>query len=92
MANTHQVTIGHLSFTSPGNLTYSGSGVDRMYSINGTLAHTNLSGANDTGLNLSENLYIRDELMSMANYDHVYPFTYTGETTMKGYVKLNQQT
>lgn len=88
MANSHQVTIGHLSFTSPGNLTYSGSGADRLYSINGTLAHTNTTNGSDTGLNLSENLYIRDELISMANYDHVYPFTYTGETTMSGYVKV----
>lgn len=84
MANTHQVTIGHLSFTSPGNLTYSGSGSERLYSINGTLAHTQNSGP----LDLSQNLYIRDELMSMANYDHVYPFSYTGETTMSGYVKI----
>tara|TARA_Y100000356_G_scaffold114738_1_gene103431 strand:+ start:332 stop:1609 length:1278 start_codon:yes stop_codon:yes gene_type:complete len=88
MANTHQVTIGHLSFTSPGSLSYS-AGVDgRMYTIDGTLAHTNTTNGSDTGLNLSENLYIRDELMSMANYDHVYPFTYTGETTMKGFVKV----
>lgn len=84
MANTHQVTIGHLSFTSPGNLTYSGTGSDRLYSINGTLAHTQNSGP----LDLSENLYIRDELISMANYDYVYPFSYTGETTMSGYVKI----
>lgn len=83
MANTHQVTIGHLSFTSPGNIVYSGTGNDRTYSITGTLAHTS-----SNKLDLTENLYIRDELMSMANYDHVYPFTYTGETTMKGYVKV----
>ena len=89
MANTHQVTIGHLSFTSPGSLSYSASGDGRMYTIDGTLAHTNTNNGSDTGLNLSENLYIRDELMSMAAYDHVYPFTYTGETTMSGYVKVD---
>ena len=74
MANTHQVTIGHLSFTSPGTLSYSGGGEGRTYNINGTLAHTSANN-----LDLNENLYIRDELLSMAAYDHVYPFTYTGE-------------
>ena len=44
MANTHQVTIGHLSFTSPGNLSYSGGADGRTYSINGTLAHTSATG------------------------------------------------
>ena len=83
MANTHQVTIGHLSFTSPGTLSYSGGGEGRTYNINGTLAHTSANN-----LDLNENLYIRDELLSMAAYDHVYPFTYTGETTMSGYVKV----
>jgi len=83
MANTHQVTIGHLSFTSPGSISYSSGGDGRRYSISGTLAHTD-----SNSLDLTQNLYIRDELMSMASYDHVYPFTYTGETTMSGYVKV----
>ena len=60
MANTHQVTIGHLSFTSPGSLSYS-AGVDgRMYTIDGTLAHTNTNNGSDTGLNLSENFMSLD--------------------------------
>ena len=51
MANTHQVTIGHLSFTSPGQISYTGGGTERSYTISGVLAHTNSA----TGLNLDEN-------------------------------------
>lgn len=83
MANTHQVTIGHLSFTSPGSLSYNSSGSGRSYSLSGILAHTDSSG-----IDVDENKYIRDELMSMAAYDLVYPFSYTGDTTMSGYVKV----
>ena len=89
MANTHQVTIGHLSFTSPSELNFSGSVTERVINIDGIIAHTNVSGANDTGLNLTEVKYIRDELISMAKYGIFYPFTYTGDTTLKGYVKVD---
>ena len=84
MANSHQVTIGHLSFTSPGSLTYNASASGRSYTLSGILAHTNTSG-----IDIDENKYIRDELMSMAAYDIVYPFTYTGDITMSGYVKVD---
>ena len=83
MANTHQVTIGHLSFTSPGQISYTGGGTERSYVISGVLAHTSA-----TGLDLDENKYIRDELVSMSNSDYFYPFSYTGDTTIKGYVKV----
>jgi hypothetical protein len=84
MANEHKVTIGHLSFTSPGNLSYNAGGTGRSYNLSGVLAHTN-----STGIDVDENKYIRDELMSMAAYDLVYPFSYTGDTTMSGYVKVD---
>ena len=50
MANTHQVTIGHLSFTSPGTLSYSGGGEGRTYNINGTLAHTSANNLDLTDM------------------------------------------
>ena len=84
MANDHQVTIGHLSFTSPGQLTYTGGSQERSYQISGVLAHTD-----SNSLDLDENKYIRDELISMSNSDTVYPFTYTGDTTLKGFVKVS---
>ena len=87
MANTHQVTIGHLSFTSPGSINYTGGGTERTYTLSGILAHTT-----STGLDLDEVKYIRDELVSMSNSDYFYPFIYTGDTTIKGYVKVETAT
>ena len=84
MANTHQVTIGHLSFTSPGTLNYTGGAGERTYSLSGVLAHTSANN-----LDLTENKYIRDELVSMSNSNYVYPFQYTGDTSVKGYVKVS---
>lgn len=84
MANEHQVTIGHLSFTSPGSLSYSGGPENRTIIIDGTLAHTT-----SNGLDVGQNKYIRDELISMSKYPIVYPFTYTGDTTVRGYVKID---
>lgn len=85
MANTHQVTIGHLSFTSPENLVHSSLEGERTINLTGTIAHTSSSN----GLDLTEVKYIRDELQSMASYGHFYPFTYTGDDTIKGYVKVS---
>lgn len=81
MANT--VTIGRLTFTSPGNLTYTGGGSERNYTLAGVIVPTD-----SDGLDLTEAKYIRDELISMANYDIVYPFTYAGDTTISAYVKV----
>ena len=81
MANT--VTIGRLTFTSPSNLAYNGGAKARNYTLSGTIAPTGVNG-----LDVEEAKYIRDELVSMANYDIVYPFTYTGDTTISAYVKV----
>ncbi len=81
MANT--VTIGRLTFTSPASLTYNGGGATRSYTLSGKIVPTD-----SDGLDLTEAKYIRDELVSMANYDIVYPFTYTGDTTISAYVKV----
>jgi hypothetical protein len=81
MSNT--VTIGRLTFTSPGNLTYTGGGSERNYTLSGVIVPTD-----SDGLDLTEAKYIRDELISMANYDIVYPFTYAGDTTISAYVKV----
>ena len=40
MANLHQVTIGHLSFTSPSNLNFATDPTSRTFSLSGTIAHT----------------------------------------------------
>ena len=84
MANDHQVTIGHLSFTSPSALSHSAMDGSRDLSISGVLAHTNA-----TGLDVEEVKYIRSELESMAKNGHFHPFLYTGDTTLKGYVRVN---
>jgi hypothetical protein len=44
MANDHQVTIGHLSFTSPQSLSHSAMDGTRDLTISGILAHTNATG------------------------------------------------
>ena len=84
MANDHQVTIGHLSFTSPQSLSHSAMDGTRDLTITGILAHTNA-----TGLDVEEVKYIRNELESMAKNGHFHPFTYTGDTALKGYVRVN---
>ena len=84
MPNSHQVTIGHLSFTSPQNLNFVTDTTTRTFSLSGTIAHTTNSGP----LDLTEVKYIRDELASMAKYGIFYPFTYTGDSTLSGYCKL----
>jgi len=83
MANTHQVTIGHLSFTSPSNLNFQTDPTTRNYNLSGTIAHTSANN-----LDLDEVKYIRDELSSMANYGIFYPLTYTGDSSLKGYCKI----
>tara|TARA_B100000029_G_C17579242_1_gene959114 strand:- start:1112 stop:2401 length:1290 start_codon:yes stop_codon:yes gene_type:complete len=92
MANLHNVTLGRISFTSPSELNYSSGGDGRTYDLSGTIAPQ----ASDNELDLAQAKYIRDELMAMAAYDIVYPFTYSnsdgtvtvGDSTMKGYVKV----
>ena len=83
MANLHQVTIGHLSFTSPSNLNFATDPTSRTFSLSGTIAHTD-----GFQLDLDEVKYIRDELSSMANYGIFYPLTYTGDSSLKGYCKI----
>jgi hypothetical protein len=83
MSNEHQVTIGHLSFTSPSNLNFTTDKTTRTFSLSGTIAHT--SG---NQLDLDEVKYIRDEMASMAKYGVFYPLTYTGDSSLKGYCKI----
>ena len=75
MANT--VTIGRLTFTSPGELSFSGSTnqVNNSVSISGKLAVDDLDDAKS----------LRDELISMSKQDCPVAFTYTGDVTLKGY-------
>ncbi len=76
----HTVTIGRLSFTSPSTLNFSGGVGDpsNSISINGTLAVDDLDDAKS----------YRDELMSMSKMDIPVAFTYTGDSTLKGYCKV----
>lgn len=76
MANT--VTIGRLTFTSPSGLTDQRSGISHDFDIQGKFAP-------DT---LAEIKYLRDELLACANGYYVVPFTWEGDNTVSGYVKL----
>ncbi len=75
MANT--VTVGRLTFTSPGSLSFSGSTNQPNNSVNisGKLAVDDLDDAKS----------LRDELISMSKQDCLVAFTYTGDSTLKGY-------
>ena len=75
MANT--VTVGRLTFTSPGELSFSGSTnqPNNQINISGKLAVDDLDDAKS----------LRDELISMAKLDCPVAFTYTGDSTLKGY-------
>tara|TARA_B100000902_G_scaffold11033_1_gene13471 strand:- start:10711 stop:11952 length:1242 start_codon:yes stop_codon:yes gene_type:complete len=75
MANT--VTVGRLTFTSPGSLSFSGSTNQPNNSVNisGKLAVDDLDDAKS----------LRDELISMSKQDCPVAFTYTGDSTLKGY-------
>lgn len=75
MANT--VTVGRLTFTSPGELSFSGATnqVNNSVSISGKLAVDDLDDAKS----------LRDELISMSKQDCPVAFTYTGDSTLKGY-------
>ena len=78
MANT--VTVGRLTFTSPSTLNFSG-GADRVnknLSLQGKLAVDDLDDAKS----------LRDELISMSKMKVPIAFTYTGDTTLKGYCNL----
>ena len=44
MANDHQITIGHLSFTSPQSLSHSSMDGSRDLTLSGVIAHTNATG------------------------------------------------
>ena len=75
MANT--VTVGRLTFTSPGELSFSGSTnqPSNQINISGKLAVDDLDDAKS----------LRDELISMSKLDCPVAFTYTGDSTLKGY-------
>lgn len=74
-----QVHIGRISFTSPANLNFQGSGGDRTLNISGKLAESNLDTVK----------YIRDELISMAQSGYYVPFEYDGDSSFNGYVVVN---
>ena len=76
----HQVTIGRLTFLSPGNISFSGGDgdVNTSVSLSGVLAVDTIEDAK----------YYRDELISMSKVNIPVPFTYTGDTTLKGYCVL----
>jgi hypothetical protein len=75
----HQVHIGRISFTSPAQLTYEGSGGNRTLNISGKLAESNLDTVK----------YIRDELISMAQSGYYVPFEYDGDDSFNGFVEVN---
>jgi hypothetical protein len=76
MANT--VTIGRLTFTSPSALSDSRSGSSREFSIQGKFVA-------DT---IAEVKHLRDELLACANGYYVVPFSWTGDDTVSGYVRV----
>tara|TARA_B000000557_G_scaffold50228_1_gene38551 strand:- start:3502 stop:4737 length:1236 start_codon:yes stop_codon:yes gene_type:complete len=77
MANT--ITIGRLTFTSPATLSDNRSGSDHTLSINGTFVPNTVD----------EIKYLRDELLACANGYYTVPFTWEGDSSMSGYVKVN---
>lgn len=77
MANT--VTIGRLTFTSPGTLNDSRSGNDHVLNINGKFVTETLA----------EVKYLRDELIACANGYYTVPFTWEGDSSVSGYVRVN---
>ena len=76
----HTVTVGRLTFTSPSSLGFSGgsSEPNNRVDISGTLAVSDLDDAKS----------YRDELISMSKMDVPVAFTYTGDSTFKGYCKV----
>lgn len=86
--NDHLITIGRLSFNSPSGVSFSSdpSITTNTLGLQGTFINSDvtMSGANQ----LSEAKSFRDELMSMAKVNVPVPFTYTGDTTLKGYCKV----
>ena len=76
MANT--VTIGRLSFTSPATLSDSKSGTSHEFTITGKFVTETLA----------EVKYLRDELLAKANGYYIVPFTWEGDDTVSGYVKV----
>jgi|TARA_B100000902_G_scaffold47553_1_gene54775 hypothetical protein len=77
MANT--VTIGRLTFTSPGQLNDSRSGNEHILNLVGTFVTETLD----------EVKYLRDELISCANGYYCVPFSWEGDSSLSGYVKVN---
>lgn len=76
MANT--VTIGRLTFTSPGSLSDNRSGNEHQFSISGVFVPSTLN----------EIKYLRDELLACANGYYTVPFSWEGDTSITGYVKV----
>lgn len=76
MANT--VTIGRLTFTSPATLSDSKSGDSHEFTITGKFVTETLA----------EVKYLRDELLAKANGYYIVPFTWEGDDTVSGYVKV----
>tara|TARA_A100001388_G_scaffold62768_1_gene43783 strand:- start:2839 stop:4110 length:1272 start_codon:yes stop_codon:yes gene_type:complete len=87
MANT--ITVGRMTFTSPRRIdensvqTGNRNSLDREISISGSLC-----GSGDGAAFIASSKKLRDELISMGNSNLLLPFTYEGDTTMKGYCKV----
>ena len=84
----HQITIGRLTFNSPSGISFSSDpdNTSNTVSVSGKFINPDvtMSASNQ----LSEAKSFRDELMSMAKVNIPVPFTYTGDTTLKGYCKV----
>ena len=76
MSNT--ITIGRLTFTSPGSLTQNKSGNEHSLSLNGVFVDSSLDTIK----------YLRDELLACANGYYTVPFIWSGDSSMSGYVKV----
>jgi hypothetical protein len=76
----HQLKLGRLTILSPSSLSFSsGAGeANKQVNLSGMLAVADIEEAK----------YYRDELISMSKLNIPIAFSYTGDTTMKGYCKL----
>tara|TARA_B100000287_G_C20665324_1_gene791565 strand:+ start:778 stop:2049 length:1272 start_codon:yes stop_codon:yes gene_type:complete len=80
-AGWKELTIGRLSFTSPRTIDINSdnqgnrNNMDRKITLSGSFYADTVATAKD----------YRDELISLANSTLTVPFTYTGDTTFKGF-------